>query len=163
MIAALYARLLDLCGLIAGFGIGLIALGTGWDVFARNVFGESVRGMVDLVEYALYATTFIAAPWVLRKGGHVQVDFVVASLRPAARRAVERIADVVGLAISVVLLIWSIRVTVASWQQGNMVIKALVFPEWWVYVVMPFSALLLIVEFTIRLTGRRAASAASAA
>ncbi|HEY0878008.1 MAG TPA: TRAP transporter small permease [Zeimonas sp.] len=154
MIATLHRRLLDLCGVLAGVGFALIALATAWDVFTRNVFGESVRGLVDVVEYALFVTTFLAAPWVLRKGGHVQVDFAVSALPPRARRGAARLSDAVGLAIALVLLVYSTRVTFAAWQQGSMVLKAVVFPEWWVFVVMPFASLLLAIEFAIRLGGR---------
>jgi len=154
MIATLYRRLLDLCGLAAGVGFALIALATAYDVFTRNVFGASVRGLVDVVEYALFVTTFVAAPWVLRKGGHVQVDFAVGALPARARRGVGRAADATGLAISLVLLVYSTRVTIAAWQQGSMVLKAVVFPEWWIFAVMPFASVLLAVEFAIRLGQR---------
>jgi TRAP-type C4-dicarboxylate transport system permease small subunit len=154
MIATLHRRVLDLCGALAGIGFALIALATAYDVFVRNVFGESVRGLVDIVEYALFVTTFLAAPWVLRLSGHVQVDFAVSALPPRARRGVGRLCDAIGLAISLVLLVYSTRVTIAAWQQGSMVLKAVVFPEWWVFVVMPFATLLLAIEFAIRLAGR---------
>lgn len=160
MIAALHRRLLDFCGLLAGAGFALIALATAWDVFARNVLGRSVRGLIDVVEYALFVTTFLAAPWVLRKGGHVQVDFAVGALPASGQRVVGRLADLIGLAVSLVLLVWSTRVTIAAWQQGSMVLKAIVFPEWWVFVVMPFASLLLAIEFALRLAQRQPVRAA---
>ena len=50
--------------------------------------------------------------------------------------------------------------TFEAWQQGSMVLKAIVFPEWWVFAVMPLSALLLAFEFVRRLATReRPASA----
>lgn len=158
MMATWYRRLLDLCGLLAGACFAVIAVATAYDVFMRNVYGESLRGLIDLVEYGLFIATFIAAPWVLRVGGHVRVDFMVNALPPPLQRAAGFLADLMGMSISVVLLVWSIRVTIGAWQQGNMVLKAVVFPEWWIFVVMPFSAALLTIEFAIRLTQRRPAS-----
>ncbi|RPH66164.1 MAG: TRAP transporter small permease [Burkholderiales bacterium] len=155
----LYVRLLELCGLLAGLGFALIAVATAWDVFLRNVLGGGVRGLIDTVEYALFATTFLAAPWVLYKGGHVQVDFAVAALAPSPRRWMQRLGDLIGFAISVVLVVYSVRVMVAAWQQGNLVLKAIVFPEWWVFAVMPFSLLLLAIEFLRRLIARERPSA----
>lgn len=155
-----YERVLGLCGLLAGAAFALAAMATAWDVFARNVLGTSVRGLVDVVEYGLLGSTFLAAPWVLRQGGHVQVDFVVDALAPAPRRWVQRLADLIGLAASLVLLAWSTRVTFEAWQQGSMVLKAIVFPEWWAFAIMPPSALLLAFEFVRRLAAReRPASA----
>ncbi len=148
----LYSRLLDLCGLLAGAGFGVIALATAWDVFLRNVMGDGIRGLIDVIEYALFVTTFLAAPWVLRHSGHVQVDFVVAALPAAQRVWPQRAADVIGLAVTLVLLVYSARVTFSAWQQGSLVLKAVVFPEWWAFAVMPFSSLLLVIEFLRRLT-----------
>jgi TRAP-type C4-dicarboxylate transport system permease small subunit len=150
----LYERVLALCGLMAGLAFAVIALATAWDVFARTVLGTSVRGLVDVVEYALFVTTFVAAPWVLHQGGHVQVDFAVGALAPAHRRRVQRLGDLIGLAASLVLLVYSTRVTIAAWQQGNQVLKAVVFPEWWVFAFMPPSMLLLAFEFARRLAAR---------
>lgn len=158
--ATWYRRLLDLCGLLAGACFALIALATAYDVFMRNVYGESIRGLIDIVEYGLFVATFIAAPWVLRVGGHVQVDFMVNVLPSFLQRLAGFLADLLGIAISAVLLVWSIRVTIDAWHQGNMVLKAVVFPEWWIFVVMPFSAALLVIEFTIRLTQRKPAYSA---
>lgn len=154
MIPAWYRRLLELCGLVAGLGFALIALATGYDVFMRNVYGQSVRWLIDVVEYALFVTTFVAAPWVLRHNAHVRVDFAVEALPQRARRGVMWLADAAGLAVSATLLVYSIRVTYAAWAQHSMVLKSVVFPEWWIYAVMPFSALLLCIEFALRLTGR---------
>lgn len=156
----LYERVLALCGLLAGLAFAVIALATAWDVFARTVLGTSVRGLVDVVEYALFVTTFVAAPWVLHQGGHVQVDFAVGALAPARRRRVQRLGDLIGLLASLVLLVYSMRVTIAAWQQGNLVLKAIVFPEWWVFAVMPPSMLLLAFEFARRLAARERPAAA---
>ncbi|ODS96396.1 MAG: hypothetical protein ABS56_13270 [Lautropia sp. SCN 69-89] len=156
-----YERVLALCGLLAGLAFALMALATAWDVFARTVLGASVRGLVDVVEYGLFVTTFLAAPWVLHQGGHVQVDFAVAALAPSRRLHVQRLGDMVGLAASLVLLVYSTRVTIAAWQQGNLVLKAIVFPEWWVFAVMPPSMLLLAFEFARRLAARERPSAAA--
>ncbi len=154
MIGRLHRQLLNLCGLLAGLGLTAIAVATSYDVIARNLVGQSTRGLLDLVEYGLYATTFLAAPWVLRENAHVQVDFVVGALAPRRRRVVEAIANLIGLVVSLVLLVYSIRVTYAAWAQKSMVLKAISFPEWWIYVVIPFASTLLVIEFVLRLWGR---------
>lgn len=76
----IYARLLDWLGVAAGAVFALIAVTTAYDVLARSAAGVTVKGLADLVEYALFAATFLAAPWLLRQNGHVQVDFLVTAL-----------------------------------------------------------------------------------
>jgi len=58
----------------------------------------------EISEYAVYAITLLAAPWLLHQGAHVRVDIVVTSIRPAAGWVLELIADLCGLGVCLVLL-----------------------------------------------------------
>ena len=146
-----YSRLLDALGVAAGAVFAVVALATTFDVLRRGISGSTVKGLGDLVEYALFVTTFLAAPWLLRQGGHVQVDFLVAALPERVGRLVRRVGDAVGLAVCVVLFVSAVRVTWRSWASGNIVLKTVVFPEWWLYGVIVVSMLLLALEFVRRL------------
>lgn len=146
-----YARLLDWLGIGAGAVFGIIAVVTTWDVIARSLAAGTVKGLADLVEYALFAATFLAAPWLLRQNGHVQVDFLVTALPARLGSAVRRFADAVGLAACLLLLIYAVRVTWLSWAGGNIILKTVVFPEWWLYAVIVVSMLMLSLEFLRRL------------
>jgi len=145
------ARVLDAIGVAAGAAFALIALATTWDVLLRNLAGGTLAGLGDLVEYILFVATFLAAPWLLRENGHVQVDFLVAALPAPLRRSVRRAANAVGLAVCAVLLVFAARVAWTSWTDHNMVLKTLVFPEWWLYAVIVVSMALLSLEFLRRL------------
>lgn len=154
-----YARLLDLLGVGAGAVFALIAVVTSWDVIARSLGRGTVKGLADLVEYALFAATFLAAPWLLRQNGHVQVDFLVTALPARWGSAMRRLADAIGLVVCLVLLVYAVRVTWLSWTSGNIVLKTVVFPEWWLYAVIVVSMFLLSLEFLRRLVlGHRAAA-----
>lgn len=157
-----YARLLDLLGVGAGAVFAIIALATTWDVLGRSLTGHTVKGLGDLVEYALFVATFLAAPWLLRQNGHVTVDFLVIALPSRLSNIVRRLADAVGLVVCLVLLVYAARVTWASWTSGNIVLKTIVFPEWWLYVVIVVSMLLLALEFVRRLVLGRGASVSPA-
>ena len=154
-----YARLLDGLGLLAGIVFAVTAVGTTYDVALRTWASGGVRGMVEWVEYGLFAATFLAAPWLLRQNGHVQVDFLVSSLPDKARRTLRRIADLIGLAVCALLLWYAVRVTWDAWASGSIVLKSMVFPEWWIFAVVAVSMLLLVLEFTRRLVVGDAGSA----
>ncbi|MDQ2927183.1 MAG: TRAP transporter small permease [Pseudomonadota bacterium] len=155
-----YGRFLDALGVAAGAVFAAVALATTFDVLRRDVSGSTVKGLGDLVEYALFVTTFLAAPWLLRQGGHVQVDFLVTELPQRAARLARRVGDTVGLAVCVVLFVSAVRVTWRSWASGSIVLKTVVFPEWWLYAVIVVSMLLLALEFVRRLiVGQGAAPA----
>ncbi|WP_418320686.1 TRAP transporter small permease [Piscinibacter sakaiensis] len=144
-------RLLDLLGVGAGAVFGLIALATTYDVLLRSATGDTLAGLAELVEYTLFASTFLAAPWLLRHNGHVQVDFAVGALPERPRRLVRRIADGIGLLVCLVLLVYSVQVTWTAWRDGSIVLKTLVFPEWWLFAVVVVSMALLVLEFARRL------------
>lgn len=157
-----YVRVLDALGVGAGAVFGLIALFTSWDVLARAVAGHTVKGLADLVEYALFVATFLAAPWLLRQNGHVTVDFFVGVLPKPVGAALRRVADAVGLAVCLVLLVFAVRVAWRSWASGNIVLKTVVFPEWWLYAVIVVSMALLALEFARRMLLRRSEPAGPA-
>lgn len=146
-----YERLLDLLGVGAGAVFGLIALATTYDVVLRSTTGGTLGGLAELVEYTLFAATFLAAPWLLRHNGHVQVDFAIGALPERPRRVVRRIGDAVGLVVCAVMLYYAVQVTLASWRNGSIVLKTLVFPEWWLFAVIVVSMALLVLEFLRRL------------
>jgi TRAP-type C4-dicarboxylate transport system permease small subunit len=68
-------------------------------------------------------------------------------------RVLERIADGLGLAICLVFVVFGSKAILSSAQQGSMVIKAVVFPEWWLYAPVPPCFALLGVEFVRRMLG----------
>src|SRR5262245_65617548 len=73
------------------------------DIVFRRFGIASMPWLVEVIEYTMYAGTFLAAPWVLRQGEHVRVDLVLTSLpKPAAIR-LEQLVDSLGLAVSVVM------------------------------------------------------------
>ena len=150
-----FGRILDCLGLFVGlmFGIGtaLIAL----DVALRNLAGTGFPWLIDAIEYGLFAGTFLAAPWVLREGAHVRVDIVVTTLPPRGATLLETFADLIGLAVCLVLLWYGVKVTLTAQALGSMVLKSIIFPEWWALAVVPASSLLLAVEFVLRLRRAR--------
>ena len=64
------------------------------------------------------------------------------------------LTNVVGLAVCIVLVVYGVRTILNSAQQGAMVFKSVVFPEWWLYVPVPLCFGLLTVEFLRRLARR---------
>ena len=66
-----YHRLLDVLEYIPGLLIGLIAIAIGCDVALRNLGFIGLKGMLEIIEYALFALTFIGITQAMRRGAHV--------------------------------------------------------------------------------------------
>jgi TRAP-type C4-dicarboxylate transport system permease small subunit len=152
-----YRGLLDACAVLAAVLLGLTALAVTGDVLARNVGLGTLPWILEVSEYVLPLATFLVAPWLLARNEHVKLDVLLTSLPPWLARALGRVADLLGLAVCAVFVVYGARAIASSAQQGSLVIKSVVFPEWWLYAPVPACFALLAVEFVRRLRAPDAA------
>ena len=144
-----YDRLLQGLAAFAAVLLGASALAITVDVVGRNVGVGTLPWILEVSEYVLPLATFLVAPWLLRRNEHVRLDVL---LRTWPRLG--HVTNVVGLAVSAVLVLYGVRTILNSADQGAMVFKSVVFPEWWLYAPVPLCFSLLAVEFVRRLAGR---------
>ena len=152
-----YHLLMQGCAAIAALLLGTLALLVFGDVVLRNTAWGSIPWSVEITEYMLTVATFTAAPWLLYTHDHIRVDIVLRALPPKAAQWLERLTDSLGVVICLVLTRQVWIVLQDTMEQGGLVFKVLVFPEWWLFLPMLFAFSLLSVEFVRRLwrTSRR--------
>jgi TRAP-type C4-dicarboxylate transport system permease small subunit len=151
-----YRRTLEGAAAIAALILGAMAVAVTVDVLARNVGLGTLPWVLEVSEYCLPLATFLVAPWLLHRNEHVRLDILLRALPRARARALDVAANLVGLAISAVLVVYGVRTALDSARQGSMVLKSVVFPEWWLFVPVAVCFGLLAVEFVRRLAARRA-------
>jgi len=120
-------------------------------VVVRNVGWGTLPWILEVSEYCLPLATFLVAPWLLSRSEHVRVDVLLTMPPRRIARALERAADAAGVAVSAVFVVYGIRAIASSAQQGSLVMKSIVFPEWWLFAPVPVSFAFLAVEFLRRL------------
>ena len=146
-----FGRLLDgLAALAALILLAMVVLTTG-DVVLRNLVGRGFDWANEVSEYALYLTTLLAAPWLLRRAQHVRLDLVLVAVPPRIAWLMEIAGDALGLAVSLTLARYGFVMTHESLRFGSITIKNLVFPEWWLLAPLPITFVLLAIEFVFRL------------
>ena len=121
------------------------------DVGLRTFGVGSVPWSNEVSEYILYISTFIAAPWLLRWGKHVRLDLVLRALPTHLGWLMEWLVDLVGIAVCATLTVAGLRILLSSQANGNIVLKTLSFPEWWLMIPIPVTFFLLTIEFMFRL------------
>ena len=62
----------------------------------------------------------------------------------------EGLADVLGLAVCLIMMRYGVKMTIESAALGSITIKNLVFPEWWLLWPLPVCFALLAFEFIFR-------------
>lgn len=141
-----------LAGGIAIATIGAITVLVCWDVIARNLGRGNLPWILELTEYALPLATLMAAPWLMWRGQHVRLDVLEMVLSRRAHARLDRVAAAVGLAVSGVLCWYGVVALLDSKRSGAVMLKALVFPEWWLYLPVPVGFALLALECGRRLS-----------
>ncbi len=154
-----HGALVRALGYAAGIAIAVLAIAITTDVVIRNCGIGNFPWLLEVSEYVLIVATFLAAPWVLRENAHVSVDLLLTGLPPAARRILNGISNLVGMAICAVLTWYALRVTRDGIERGDMIFKELVVPEWPFLAVVAFAGGLLVVEFARRLASLNRAGA----
>ena len=142
----MHAALMRGCGYLAAATVALITLLVCYDVVGRNLGLPSLVWVNEITEYALPIATLAAAPWLMWRNQHVRLDLLGAVLSTSSQRRVDRVASLLGLVISLVMVWYAVRMLLDSRQAGSLVMKALVFPDWWLYVPVPIGFALLALE-----------------
>ena len=141
-----YARLMRSCGFVAAAVVAAITLMVCYDVVGRNLGLRTLPWINEVTEYAMPLATLAAAPWLMWRNQHVRLDLLGALLSPAAQRQVDRLASALGLLVSSIMVWYAVRLLLDSRDAGSLVMKSLVFPEWWLYVPVPIGFALLALE-----------------
>ena len=150
-IYAWYEKALTAGLIISCLAIFLMAVGVSSDVILRNLKLANLPWVVEISEYVLYLATFLAAPWVMHKGGHTRVDLVIRLLPSRAGKLTQAIADGIALLICLFLLYYGARTALEALRLKSLIIKQLIVPEWWLFAIIPISGLLLTMEFIYRI------------
>jgi TRAP-type C4-dicarboxylate transport system permease small subunit len=149
-ISKICERLFNLLASVAALILlAMVALVTA-DIVLRNTVGTGFAWSNEVTEYALYLTTLLTAPWLLRRGQHVRIDMALVFVPPRLAWLMEAAGDLIGLAACVTLVWYGAAMTLQSAQLSSLTIKALVFPEWWLLWPLPVGFALLALEFVFR-------------
>jgi TRAP-type C4-dicarboxylate transport system permease small subunit len=150
-LALAYRAVLHCLAVVAAIVLGLIAVLVTLDVVMRNIGLGTLPWVTEVSEYSLPLATFFIAPWLLHRNEHVRLDVLLARMPRRIAAAMERVADLIGLAISLVFVVFSVRLMADSARIGALVVKTLAFPEWWLFLPVPLCFALLAIEFVRRM------------
>lgn len=142
--------------LVAGIFLAIV-----YDVAQRSVGLRPPAWTSALSEYAMLYMTMLAAPALVRQGGHVAVDSFLARLRPGGRWWVERLIYLACIAICLLLAWYGGSMTWDAASRGEMDVRSIELPRWALVGILPVGFVLCAVEFA-RLLGATTAPQAPA-
>jgi TRAP-type C4-dicarboxylate transport system permease small subunit len=127
-------------------------------VFNRFVMNLQTSWQTEFVTYALLASTFLGAPWVLLSRGHVNVELIPLMLGPRGRLLLAFFAYLVSATLCITLTWFSIQFWLEAWE-GGWSSDSMWGPKLWkAYLPMPIGffaiSLQYIADLLCLLTGR---------
>lgn len=149
-VGAAFGRLLDALAAAAALLLLAMVVVVCADIVLRNVTGAGIAWANEASEYALYVMTLLTAPWLLRRGQHVRLDILLTLVPPRLAWLLEAFGDMLGFAVSLILVRYGLAMTSDSALIGAITIKNLVFPEWWLLAPLPAAFTLMAMEFVLR-------------
>ena len=153
-----YFQFEKLLNLLAGIVImGLMFLGV-FQVLGRKVINFPVPGYVDLVEFAMVVFAFLAISYCQKLGGHVRMEIIIGRFKGRALWFLECIGILIAMYIIAVLMYYSYAHFLRAWDcsfpfcvgDSSMDIE---LPIWPSKLLVPFAFAMLLVRFSIQLTG----------
>ena len=116
------------------------------EVVFRNMGWRGLGWASDIIEYSLPLATLLVAPWLVAEKGHVKLDLLVERMASGQRDVLFRATMWLATAVTGVLVYASTLLAVDTYRSGSLVMKSLVFPEWWVMAAVPPLFLLIAIE-----------------
>ena len=138
-------------GNVTGLVIGLFAILIVLDLILRKLGLPLIEGVQEIIEYALYVVVFLGAPWVLRLGAHIRVDFLSAFIGEQNAKVLDVMTNILGLLISLVLVYYGMRNLIEAYQFGSAQRQVFVVMEWHLLIIFVLSFFLCALEFLLRM------------
>lgn len=117
------------------------------DVVLRNLGYQSSAHFFTFSEYALLLIPCLGAPWLVREKGHVYVEILLMTMRPALRRKFTFAIGIACIAVCAVLAWYGVEVTLRNYTLNDVDVRSLDMPRWMIVGFIPLAFAMMAVEF----------------
>ncbi len=145
-----FNRIVDSMETISCFLIMLMMLAVSADVVGRYFLNRPIRGVIEISEYEILWIAFLGAAWVLKKEGHVSMDFITYRLKTRTRKILSIITSVFGAIISLIVCWYGFAVFFKDFRAGTYEVGNIKIMSAWVEVIIPIGCLFLGIQFLVR-------------
>ena len=146
----IYEKIINLMSYLAGILLSFLMLAISYAVFMRYIFSMPVPWITEISSYILLFITFLGAPRLLMKDGHVRVDIVTKTLRGRKKLVLDVTTSALGAFTCLVIFYYSTLVTVDFYIRNVQLMNILTIPKYLLIAVIPIGSLFLTIEFIRR-------------
>ena len=124
-----------------------------FDVLVRAAGYAPPAFTIAAVEYMMLYFALFAAPFLVRKKGHVHIDTFTHLMPSGARRAAAKVSYVIAIAASSVVVYFSTWLLMESIASGAVELRGVDVPQWINYAPLPLIFAMVGLEFGRYLIG----------
>jgi C4-dicarboxylate transporter, DctQ subunit len=150
---AFFDNLINGLAVLCGVMLIYLMLSITLDVIVRNLFNQPLPYTLDISEILLYAMTFFVAAWVLKVKGHVSMDIILQLFKPKHQALINAVTYIIGLIICIIIVWYGTIVTLDFYQRDIITGVMLKLPRAPLLAIIPFSFLLLSIQFIKMIIG----------
>ena len=142
-----FDRTIGSLAVLAASLIVLLMVGVSINVVMRYFFSKPIMGMEEVTEYFLLWLTFLGTAWVLRRGKHVRIDFLVDRLNPKAQAVLGVILSTIA-AVVFFFIVWYGAQACVEYIQRDVYLPQVLRPrKGIVWAIIPVGSFILAIQF----------------
>jgi C4-dicarboxylate transporter DctQ subunit len=141
-------------GYTSGVIVVVMMLSVSFNVVMRYFFNKPTLWSNDFAGYMQYAAVLVGAAYVLMVKRHTRIDIVVQRLRPRAQVILHIVTWCIALVACAIFLWKGVQATWDAYQRNDILFRAVEVPLAPLYAFIPFSFLLLCIQFCREIYGR---------
>lgn len=153
MVYALSGRLCWFLAVLARLMIGGLIVIVVADVAFRNLGHRPLAWVVNSSEFLLLYVTFFSMPWLVRRKGHVFVDFLRVALPTPMRAVLARVVYAGCIALCLYLGWVALNSLILAVERGTYETRTFDIPKWFVFSPMVLAFGLSALEWSRYLLG----------
>jgi C4-dicarboxylate transporter DctQ subunit len=142
-----FDKMIEFMAALAGLIMVFITIAVCRDVVMRYFFANPSIWVVQTCEYALLWMVFLATTWLLREGGHVSVDILLARLKGKPKSLLSIIMYSIGGLACLLLTIFATQYTYESIVEHITDVRAVTVPKYAVFIIIPIGSAFLVIQF----------------
>ncbi len=129
----------------------LIATAVIWEVIARSIFERPTIWAIEVSTYAITAAGFLAAGYVLRGNGHLEITLITTRFSERTTRRLGVLTDGLGFLFCLVVTLYGYEFVTLSYLIGSTSVSELRVDLWIPQLSVPIGFGLMMLEFLCRI------------
>ena len=125
---------------VAAFGLVLMTVIVGWQVFGRYVLNSSPSWSEQAALTLMIWYVLLAAAAGVREGFHIRIVALEEAVGPKAKRGMRMVQDLIVASCGIAMTIWGGELVIRTWEH---IIPSLGLPRGLAYLALPISGVLI--------------------